>query len=113
MSSFLSIQLRKKVKKKKKKNHGGPTVFYMFLFQMKWHVTTALYSISLSLLYPPLQIPLQCPFQALCVIIDVMASHYWHSTRTASKLVQLANQNQLVDHYASKHPKEKPPGDSG
>ncbi|ERN15697.1 hypothetical protein AMTR_s00048p00225630 [Amborella trichopoda] len=27
--------------------------------------------------------------------------------------VQLANQNQLVDHYASKHPKEKPPSDSG
>ncbi|KAL5724666.1 hypothetical protein ACHQM5_007894 [Ranunculus cassubicifolius] len=26
--------------------------------------------------------------------------------------VQLANQNQLVDHYSSKHPKEKPPGDS-
>lgn len=27
--------------------------------------------------------------------------------------VQLANQNQLGDHYASKHPKEKPPSDSG
>ncbi|KAG2676824.1 hypothetical protein I3843_12G072200 [Carya illinoinensis] len=26
--------------------------------------------------------------------------------------VQLANQNQLGDHYASKHPKEKPPSDS-
>ncbi|WVZ12410.1 hypothetical protein V8G54_016940 [Vigna mungo] len=26
--------------------------------------------------------------------------------------VQLANQNQLVDHYASKHPKEKPPAES-
>ncbi|RDY12199.1 hypothetical protein CR513_03040, partial [Mucuna pruriens] len=26
--------------------------------------------------------------------------------------VQLANQNQLVDHYASKHPKEKPPTES-
>ncbi|KAG5060818.1 hypothetical protein AAZX31_01G137800 [Glycine max] len=25
---------------------------------------------------------------------------------------QLANQNQLVDHYASKHPKEKPPAES-
>nr|ACU15227.1 unknown [Glycine max] len=24
----------------------------------------------------------------------------------------LANQNQLVDHYASKHPKEKPPAES-
>ncbi|KAK4261555.1 hypothetical protein QN277_004535 [Acacia crassicarpa] len=23
--------------------------------------------------------------------------------------VQLANQNQIVDHYGSKHPKEKPP----
>ncbi|CAA7403899.1 unnamed protein product [Spirodela intermedia] len=27
--------------------------------------------------------------------------------------VQLANHNQLVDHYGSKHPKEKPPNDSG
>lgn len=27
--------------------------------------------------------------------------------------VQLANNNQLVDHYGSKHPKEKPPNDSG
>ncbi|CAK9324458.1 unnamed protein product [Citrullus colocynthis] len=27
--------------------------------------------------------------------------------------VQLANQNQLGDHYASKHPKEKPPSESG
>ncbi|KAL1569269.1 hypothetical protein AAHA92_00765 [Salvia divinorum] len=26
---------------------------------------------------------------------------------------QLANQNQLVDHYGSKHPKEKPPSNSG
>ncbi|QCD90927.1 hypothetical protein DEO72_LG4g1888 [Vigna unguiculata] len=26
--------------------------------------------------------------------------------------VQLANQNQLVDHFASKHPKEKPPAES-
>ncbi|GMY33647.1 zinc finger protein 706 [Fagus crenata] len=26
--------------------------------------------------------------------------------------VQLANQNQLGDHYASKHPKENPPADS-
>ncbi|PWA35829.1 Zinc finger, C2H2 [Artemisia annua] len=26
--------------------------------------------------------------------------------------VQLANQNQLVDHYGSKHPKEKPPSNS-
>ncbi|MED6183807.1 hypothetical protein PIB30_041180 [Stylosanthes scabra] len=25
---------------------------------------------------------------------------------------QLANQNQLVDHYGSKHPKEKPPESS-
>ncbi|PIN06521.1 hypothetical protein CDL12_20922 [Handroanthus impetiginosus] len=25
---------------------------------------------------------------------------------------QLANQNQLVDHYGSKHPKEKPPSNS-
>ncbi|KAG5007889.1 hypothetical protein AAZX31_09G196900 [Glycine max] len=25
---------------------------------------------------------------------------------------QLANQNQLVDHYASKHPKEKPPAET-
>ncbi|KAL0546946.1 hypothetical protein IC582_016865 [Cucumis melo] len=27
--------------------------------------------------------------------------------------VQLANQNQLGDHYGSKHPKEKPPSESG
>lgn len=27
--------------------------------------------------------------------------------------VQLANHNQLGDHYASKHPKEKPPAESG
>ncbi|KAJ8498069.1 hypothetical protein OPV22_008621 [Ensete ventricosum] len=27
--------------------------------------------------------------------------------------VQLANHNQLTDHYASKHPKEKRPSDSG
>ncbi|URD93989.1 4F5 protein family [Musa troglodytarum] len=27
--------------------------------------------------------------------------------------VQLANHNQLVDHYGSKHPKEKPPSESG
>lgn len=27
--------------------------------------------------------------------------------------VQLANHNQLMDHYASKHPKEKPPSESG
>lgn len=26
--------------------------------------------------------------------------------------VQLANSNQLGDHYASKHPKEKPPAES-
>ncbi|CAK9158393.1 unnamed protein product, partial [Ilex paraguariensis] len=26
--------------------------------------------------------------------------------------VQLANQNQLGDHYSSKHPKEKPPSNS-
>ncbi|XP_064955239.1 uncharacterized protein LOC135607389 [Musa acuminata AAA Group] len=26
--------------------------------------------------------------------------------------VQLANHNQLVDHYGSKHPKEKPPSES-
>ncbi|KAK9120372.1 hypothetical protein Syun_017989 [Stephania yunnanensis] len=26
--------------------------------------------------------------------------------------VQLANPNQLADHYTSKHPKEKPPADS-
>lgn len=26
--------------------------------------------------------------------------------------VQLANANQLGDHYSSKHPKEKPPSDS-
>ncbi|GFY96723.1 Zinc finger protein [Actinidia chinensis var. chinensis] len=25
---------------------------------------------------------------------------------------QLANQNQLADHYSSKHPKEKPPSNS-
>ncbi|KAL5793076.1 hypothetical protein ACOSP7_001670 [Xanthoceras sorbifolium] len=25
---------------------------------------------------------------------------------------QLANQNQLADHYSSKHPKEKPPSES-
>ncbi|KAG4403599.1 hypothetical protein GLYMA_01G150600v4 [Glycine max] len=30
----------------------------------------------------------------------------------AKGLAQLANQNQLVDHYASKHPKEKPPAES-
>ncbi|OAY73552.1 hypothetical protein ACMD2_02483 [Ananas comosus] len=27
--------------------------------------------------------------------------------------VQLANEKQLVDHYASKHPKEKPPSEAG
>ncbi|CAN1779524.1 hypothetical protein LINPERHAP1_LOCUS14768 [Linum perenne] len=27
-------------------------------------------------------------------------------------LVQLANHNQLVDHYGAKHPKEKPPAES-
>ncbi|KAI5656664.1 hypothetical protein M9H77_25457 [Catharanthus roseus] len=27
--------------------------------------------------------------------------------------VQLANEKQLVDHYGSKHPKEKPPSNSG
>ncbi|KAL8521531.1 hypothetical protein ACS0TY_011883 [Phlomoides rotata] len=26
--------------------------------------------------------------------------------------VQLANHNQLIDHYGSKHPKEKPPSNS-
>ncbi|KAG6533735.1 hypothetical protein ZIOFF_007611 [Zingiber officinale] len=26
--------------------------------------------------------------------------------------VQLANHNQLIDHYSSKHPKEKPPSES-
>ncbi|CAN1139222.1 hypothetical protein LINPERPRIM_LOCUS24197 [Linum perenne] len=28
------------------------------------------------------------------------------------KVVQLANHNQLVDHYGAKHPKEKPPAES-
>ncbi|KAL8107030.1 hypothetical protein AgCh_023729 [Apium graveolens] len=28
------------------------------------------------------------------------------------KLAQLANQNQLIDHYSAKHPKEQPPSNS-
>ncbi|KAH7577430.1 hypothetical protein JRO89_XS01G0249900 [Xanthoceras sorbifolium] len=31
---------------------------------------------------------------------------------TALFLAQLANQNQLADHYSSKHPKEKPPSET-
>ncbi|KAG4992299.1 hypothetical protein JHK87_025756 [Glycine soja] len=31
---------------------------------------------------------------------------------SSSLVAQLANQNQLVDHYASKHPKEKPPAET-
>ena len=35
-----------------------------------------------------------------------------HSCGELNFQVQLANQNQLGDHYSSKHPKEKPPSDS-
>ncbi|KAK1305997.1 hypothetical protein QJS10_CPA10g01296 [Acorus calamus] len=33
--------------------------------------------------------------------------------QTVGSQVLLANQNQLGDHYASKHPKETPPSNSG
>ncbi|KAL6571828.1 hypothetical protein OROHE_002697 [Orobanche hederae] len=32
--------------------------------------------------------------------------------KVACPKAQLANQNQLIDHYSSKHPKEKPPSNS-
>ncbi|KAF8378997.1 hypothetical protein HHK36_028424 [Tetracentron sinense] len=44
-----------------------------------------------------------CP---ICKVVDLKASL---NTLEA----QLANENQLRDHYASKHPKEIPPSDSG
>ncbi|KAK6934878.1 hypothetical protein RJ641_035033 [Dillenia turbinata] len=43
---------------------------------------------------------------SICKVILLSSSLLFFSS------AQLANQNQLGDHYASKHPKEKPPSDS-
>ncbi|KAF9689557.1 hypothetical protein SADUNF_Sadunf01G0104500 [Salix dunnii] len=50
-----------------------------------------------------------CP---ICKVTALISRVFSFSIRSREFEVQLANSNQLGDHYASKHPKEKPPAES-
>ncbi|KAG8382009.1 hypothetical protein BUALT_Bualt05G0031900 [Buddleja alternifolia] len=48
----------------------------------------------------------------LCVLLEVTGHKFLYSIYVLNFQAQLANHNQLDDHYSSKHPKETPPSNS-
>ncbi|WMV43071.1 hypothetical protein MTR67_036456 [Solanum verrucosum] len=50
--------------------------------------------------------------KVICPICKASVPYRITGFKSHKQIAQIANQNQLVDHYGSKHPKEKAPSNS-